>query len=309
MSLEQLYGKYEPQGLVAGIESGLTSGANLGSMFAQTRSANQQTTAREQKLPWELAGLAADADTKVQANDLTRATQTPEYLQQTGANALGKAQNESLSIEQIKKEFPLDSFLSLTKKSTLTNLSIMKQIRGGIQNGNIDSVTQMLVKMAPDDKSRQLIMSEAQKAKANPQAALKQLDDAEAQMKGLLEIDPASALKLYEMFLDNQAKMIAAQNSGRGDGKPTSKETEINNLAKWYMQQYKIGEVEAKARATADLRGKVENTDLGGVSFPTKTNIGGPGFAPLGSSFEELSGGSQTPAKVYDPKTKKWITK
>ena len=297
MALQELYSEYKPEGLVGGMVSGLNTGANLGSMFAQTNATNQQTSSREQKLPYEIAGLAAGNDRDVMANGLTRATQ-PSQIEATNATN----QTAVMTQQQLQELMPFDTF---NKQITMTyqqSAGMISKAADRLERGD-KSVWQELKAMADQrGPEAQKAFQETYKQFGNlppQQAAVKAREYVNKLLSTLDNLDPKTRLEMYKANLEHMEKMLAAQNSGRGDGKPTGKETEINNLARYYMQKYKIGEVEAKARATADLRGKVENTDLGGVSFPTKTNIGGPGFAPLGNSFEALSGGgTPTPKPV-----------
>ncbi len=284
-------------GAVGGMFSGLSEGASLGQMFANTGSTNQQTMAREQKLPWELAQSAADVDKTVMANDATRSLQTPEYLAQTSNNALGKAQVEGLSIEQIKQEFPLDKFISMTRKQTLTNLSIMKQIRGAIQNGNMDQVAGMLMQMAPDEKAKQLIQTEITKARQNPRAALAQLDAAEKQMYGLLQIDPQSALKMYEMFLDNQAKMTAARNSGTPT-QPNWNLVAIQKIAARLREQNpNWSQAQVEAAAVQEYKSVSETQSIGDVDF-TKSKTMGSGASGSWGGQQPAPQGRPAPIKL-----------
>lgn len=285
-------------GAVGGMFTGLKEGADLGQLFANTGSINQQTMAREQKLPWELAQTAADVDTKVMANDATRAIQTPEYLDQTGKNALGEVQNKGLSIEQIKQEFPLDKFISMTRKQTLTNLSIMKQIRGGIQNGNVEQVAGMLYQMAPDEKSKALIKTEVGKAKANPQAALAALDDAEKQMHGLLQIDPQSALKMYEMFLEHQAKMLAAKNSGGRTAQPNWQLQRAQQVAAALKQNpaySKLSNEQLLALAWKQIASQEKTQQIGDVTLGNNQTSGIEAYPEQGTTVPQ---GRSAPIKL-----------
>lgn len=199
-------------GAVGGMFTGLKEGADLGQLFANTGSINQQTIAREQKLPWELAQSAADVDTKVMANDTTRATQS-------GAIAATNATNKTavMTQEQLQQLLPFQTFNKLMTDQTQQSASMLTKAAERLERGDTSVWTELKDMADKQGPQAQKIFQEtyAKFGKAPPAIAAKEARDwANKLLADLDNLDPEMRFKRWKETLEHQARMLAAKNSG-----------------------------------------------------------------------------------------------
>lgn len=166
---------YTDRGLLSGAVEGLSTGANLGKLFADTASTEQDTLKKQQMLPLELAQAGASLDKDVMANDLTRSIQSPEYLKQKGANAVSEEQVKGMTMEQAAKLLPFETFNKMMVQQSTNSAQMLSSMADAIDAGRLDDVYQQLRGMTKDSNALRQIDQEYTKAKANPKAASQQL--------------------------------------------------------------------------------------------------------------------------------------
>jgi len=203
MALQELYSDYKPQGLVGGIVSGLNTGANLGSMFANTASTNQQTTAREQKLPWELAQSAVNVDKDIMANDLTRATQPGQIEATNATNTTTK-----LTQEAAQKLLPIETFNKFLLQQTQQSAGMLTQAAERLEAGD-KSVWQELSAMATSPEAKKVFQDTYNRlSKLPPTVAAQEARKwADKLMSDQANLDPATRLKMWEIAANNAARI------------------------------------------------------------------------------------------------------
>lgn len=203
MALQELYSDYKPQGLVGGIVNGLNTGANLGNMFANTASINQQTTAREQKLPWELAETAAKVDKDVMENDLTRATQSSKIDSINATNTTTK-----LTQKDAQKLLPIETFNKFLIQQTQQSAGMLTQAAERLEAGD-KSVWQELSAMATSPEAKKVFQDTYNKfSKLPPTVAAQEARKwADKLMSDQANLDPATRLKMWEVAANNAARI------------------------------------------------------------------------------------------------------
>lgn len=170
---------YTDRGLLSGASSGLKEGADLGHMFAQTGEINQRTLRDKQMLPIELAKADAELDQTLMANDLTRAVQTPEYLQAHGENELAKTKITKEQLAHAAKILPFEQFIDFQNKASQAQVQQLQGISTALRSGNIDQVYSQLAPKMTNSKQKAELDAVYKEAKSSPQGmqkVLSQLD-------------------------------------------------------------------------------------------------------------------------------------
>ena len=298
MALQELYSEYKPEGLVGGMVSGLNTGANLGSMFAQTNATNQQTSSREQKLPWELAGLAADADTKVQANDLTRATQ-PGQIEAT--NATNKT--ALMTQQQIQELLPFDTFNKMITQQTQQSAGILTQAAERLEAGD-KSVWQELSAMATTPEAKKVFQETYAKfGKLPPAVAAQEARKwADKLLADLDNLNQETRFKKWQETLKATVdKYQANAAASAGSNKQPNYNVEfVNILARRIKEQNpKWTAAQVQAEAVRQYKTTVESTPIGNLTMETtKSMAPTPGASPMLPKAPTASGWVKGPDGV-----------
>lgn len=232
MDLQGLYGEYKPQGLVGGMVSGLNTGANLGQLFSNTRSTNQQTDAREQRLPLELAQDSANLDKSLMANDATRAVQTPDILAAKGSNALSNEQFQSMDIKRKMELLPFEKAIQAMDQVDQGQIKFASTVANALAQGSEDQVYQQMKGMLSPEQDAQ-IAKVLQDIKKNPklrQQYAKQMADMAQKMTDTR--DRADMKMWQERYL----QMMRGQQGYSEASMRASKETPENKDI-WMIRQ------------------------------------------------------------------------
>ena len=302
MALQELYSEYKPEGLVGGMVSGLNTGANLGNMFAQTNATNQQTSSREQKLPWELAGLAADADTKVQANDLTRATQ-PGAIETT--NATNKT--ALMTQQQIQQLLPFDTFNKMITQQTQQSAGILTQAAERLEAGD-KSVWQELSAMATTPEAKKVFQETYAKfGKLPPAVAAQEARKwADKLLADLDNLNQETRFKKWQETLKATVDKYQANAAASAGGKTNDKMSIDQRISDAEAKKAALFASGAKPNdpRIVTLTNLVNSLNAArskteGMVFPEGGGVPGSYLnygSGGGASFSDLSGGQQTPA-------------
>ena len=269
MALQELYGDYKPQGLVGGMVSGLNTGANLGSMFANTASTNQQTSAREQKLPWEIAQSAANVDKDVMANDTTRATQAGQIAATNATNKTAIMTNE-----QAQQIIPYETFNKVFQQQSQQAAVKFTEAAQRIRNGEYDSVFSELLQSAQKPEEKAAIQKVYQQYKNKPQEAAAYAQKmAEKSEWDRLNTDPEKVFEMWKITAMNAAKLQQEriQASAKGsDSQPNYNLVFVKKLAQRIKEQnptWSAAQVEAEA--VRQYKSTTETTPIGNTTFQT----------------------------------------
>jgi len=301
MALTDIMGKYEPSGLAGGFAGGLKQGADLGNMFANTANTRQQMDIREQKLPWELAQSAADVDTKVMANDLTRAVQTPEILAQKGANAMSAEQFQGLDIERKMELFPFEKAKQLFDQLDQGQIKFVSILSNALKQGSERQLYQQTKGVLSPEQDKQVlgIIQEIQK---NPAARAQYAKDMDVLAKNMTDTRNRSDEKTWQerwlqMLKGNQGLAQAnASNTGNSSDKMS-----IDQRISHYQEQIR----KLRASGIPDSDPRVQNymkqvVDLNtarskeeGMVIPQGGGVPSS-YTNYGTSFSDVAG--PTPA-------------
>ena len=303
MALQELYGDYKPQGLVGGMVSGLNTGANLGSMFANTASTNQQTSAREQKLPWEIAQSAANVDRDVMTNDTTRATQAGQIA---ATNATNKT--AVMTQEQAQQIIPYETFNKVFQQQSQQAAVKFTEAAQRIRNGEYDSVFSELLQSAQKPEEKAAIQKVYQQYKNKPQEAAAYAQKmAEKSEWDRLNTDPEKVFEMWKITAMNAAKLQQEriQASAKGSGSSSDKMSIDQRISDAEAKKAQLLSSGAKpndprvinlvnlVNSLNAARSKSESMVIPQGGLPSST-------VNYGSSFNDLSGGGN-PAPAAKP--------
>lgn len=236
MDLQGLYGDYKPQGLVGGMVNGLNTGANLGQLFSNTRSTNQQTDFRAQNQPLDLAQKSVDLEKGLMANDATRAVQTPDILAAKGENAFNKESWEKLDMQKKMELFPFEKAVQLFDAQDKANLEFTTLLSNALRSGTEgDLYNQLKSQLAPEQRKK--IEEVLVMLKQNPQyraKAVKETDElawkmADTKNRGTL---PTQQERWLQILKGQQGYSEASLRAFSGDDAMSMDKT----MAAWQRQ-------------------------------------------------------------------------
>jgi len=290
MDLQGLYGDYKPQGLVGGMVSGLNTGANLGQLFSNTRSTNQQTDARIQNQELDLAQKSVDLDKGLMANDLTRAVQTPEILDQKSDNAYNKESWEKLDMKKKMELLPFEKAVQMFDAQDKANLEFTTSLSNALRSGTEEDLYQQLKPQLSWDQ-RKKIEEVLVMLKQNPQyraKAVKETDElawkmADTKNRGTL---PTQQERWLQILKGQQGYSEASVRSSR-ENPPNKDIYDTQKLAAYIKQQHPDWtEERVWAEAVNQRRSSETGMQVGGRDVGVEGRKALPGFNGQATSDE-----------------------
>jgi len=295
MDLQGLYGDYKPQGLVGGMVSGLNTGANLGQLFSNTRSTNQQTDARIQNQELDLAQKSVELDKGLMANDLTRAVQTPEILDQKSDNAYNKESWEKLDMKKKMELLPFEKAVQMFDAQDKANLEFTTSLSNALRSGTEEDLYQQLKPQLSWDQ-RKKIEDVLVMLKQNPQyraKAVKETDElawkmADTKNRGTLATQQERWLQLLK---GSQSMSEASVRASRET--PENKDIwDTKKIAARLREQHKDwSEALVMAEAVRLRKSQETGMSVDGKPIGVEGSKGIPSFAPSPTTQAPASGG------------------
>lgn len=223
-------------GALGGLFSGLKEGADLGQLFSNTRSINQQTDARIQNQPLELAQKSVSLEKGLMENDLTRAIQTPEILDQKSDNAYNKESWEKLDMKKKMELFPFEKAVQLFEAQDKANLAFTTSLSNALRSGTEEDLYNQL-KPQLNWEQRKKIEDVLTMLKQNPKyraTAVKETDKlawdmANTKNRGTL---PTQQERWLQVLKGQQEYSEASLRASSGDGALSMDKT----IAAWQRQ-------------------------------------------------------------------------
>lgn len=274
-------------GALGGLFSGLQDGANLGQLFSNTRSTNQQTDFRAQNQPLDLAQKSVDLEKGLMANDATRAVQTPDILAAKGENAYNKESWEKLDMKRKMELLPFEKAVQLFDAQDKANLefttSLSNALRSGTEN---DLYNQLKPQLAPEQRKK--IEEVLVMLKQNPQyraKAVKETDElawkmADTKNRGTL---PTQQERWLQILKGTQGYAEANLRSSSGDDAMSMDKT----MAAWQRQ---IAQLRASGVPDNDPRIKNLQTNISDLAA-TKSKTQSMFISPEGMPAQRVDVG------------------